>query len=88
MPPRGGGVHPTAYALRMDFSPAGIFAGLVVSAFGTGLAIYGRKQRRLPQLLGGILLLVEPLFVAGWWQILGIGTVLVALVWLALRMGL
>lgn len=35
---------------------------MIVSAVGVGLAIYGRKQNRLPQFVAGLGLIVIPFF--------------------------
>ena len=47
----------------MDFSAGSMFASLVVSAFGIGLFIYGKKQVRPPQVVVGIAMMVFPYFV-------------------------
>ena len=72
----------------MDFSASALFANIVVSAVGCGLLMYGKKQRRPPQFVVGLLMLVYPYFVEGAWAIWGIAALLVGAVWLAIRQGL
>lgn len=72
----------------MDFSAEALFASLVVSVAGMALFRYGRKEERLPQALGGIVLMIGPYFSGGalgtWLLAAGVG----ALVWGAVRCGL
>ncbi|HTF88179.1 MAG TPA: hypothetical protein VK843_07190 [Planctomycetota bacterium] len=48
----------------MDFSANWIMSSMLVSTIGGGFFIYGKKQSRLPQLLCGIALIVESMFVS------------------------
>jgi len=73
--------------MEFDISPAALLVSLVVSTIGMSLFIYGKKQFRVPQLVTGILLMVYPLFVTGASVMLGIGTMLLGGMWLALRSG-
>jgi len=72
----------------MDLTPASLFANLLVSAVGAGIFLYGKKQRRVPQLVTGLLLMVYPYFVDGWITMLLIGAALVAGMWVCLRLGI
>lgn len=47
----------------MNLSPVWLVSSLFVSSVGLGLFLYGKKQTRLPQLLAGIALLLESVFV-------------------------
>jgi hypothetical protein len=49
--------------------------------------MYGKKEKRIPQMLGGLALMVYPYFVDGLWLILGIGVLLVGLLVAAVRLG-
>lgn len=71
----------------MDLSVSGIAANLLVSAVGCGIFLYGKKQRRAPQLLAGLLLMTYPYFVDGATAMLTIGACIVGALWLALRAG-
>lgn len=73
--------------MGFDLSPGAIMAGLVVSSIGTGYFIYGKKQRRAPQLIVGIGLMVMPMLVESPWAILGIGAGLIGGLTIALRYG-
>ncbi len=61
----------------MDLSPTDLFLSIFTGALGFALFLYGKKQSRLPQLIGGIALGVYPLFVTGalWLSIIGIAIV-------------
>lgn len=59
----------------------------MTSAIGYALFSYGRKQSRLPQVFGGVLLMVYPYFVSSFTSMLTIGVVICAAVWLMTRMG-
>ena len=59
----------------------------MTSAIGYALFSYGRKQSRLPQVFGGVLLMVYPYFVSSFTSMLTIGVAICAAVWLATRMG-
>lgn len=71
----------------MEFSAPALFASLVVSVAGLALFRYGRKEQRVPQALGGLVLMIGPYFSGGapgtWLLAAGVG----ALVWGATRLG-
>jgi len=64
-----------------------LIAGLVVSAIGFVLFSYGRKMRRPPQVIAGLVLLVYPYFVSNVLLMFGVAAALCALLWLAVRNG-
>ena len=64
-----------------------IISGFVVSTVGMGFFMYGKKQHRAPQMAFGVLAMVFPYFVGGPLLIFGIFAALLALMWLAIRMG-
>jgi hypothetical protein len=72
----------------MDISTWGLFANIFVSSIGLGFFLYGRKQRRWPQLLTGLILMSYPYFVSGAFTMLAIGAGLLAALWIGLRLGL
>jgi hypothetical protein len=72
----------------MDLSSSSIFANIVVSTVGFGFFLYGKKQRRVPQLVTGVVLMVYPYFVSGAALMLAIGAAVVAALWIAVRRGL
>ena len=72
----------------MDLTAGELFAGMVVSALGVGVLMYGRKQRRAPHVVGGVLLLVCPFVGGGAWTVSAAGAAIVAALWLAVRLGM
>jgi hypothetical protein len=64
-----------------------IISGFLVSTVGMGFFMYGKKQGRAPQIAFGVLAMVYPYFVGGPLLIFGIFAALLALMWLAIRMG-
>ena len=70
-----------------SFEPATLFVSIVTSLVGFGLFSYGRKQARLPQVIGGLFLMVYPYFVSTLTSMLVIAFVILAGVWFALRAG-
>ena len=64
-----------------------IISGFVVSTVGMGFFMYGKKQGRAPQIAFGVLAMVYPYFVGGPLLIFGIFAALLALMWIAIRMG-
>ncbi len=71
----------------MDSSPAGLFLSLLIGAVGAGLFIYGKKQARWPQMLGGAILSLYPYFVSNLWVMSGIAAGLLLAVGFAVRLG-
>jgi hypothetical protein len=65
-----------------------LLVSMLVSTVGFGLLVYGKKQSRVPQLSAGILMMIYPYFVPGVWIPIAIAGVLLALMGLAIRMGL
>lgn len=71
----------------MHLTPGRLFASLIVSAIGFVLLNYGRKMARLPQVVAGVLMLVYPYFVPGVLANALVAVGLLALLWLAVRLG-
>jgi hypothetical protein len=71
----------------MDFSGGSLFLSLAIGAVGAGFFIYGKKQSRLPQLIGGIVLSLYPYFVPNLWVMGGIAMGVVAAIFVAVRAG-
>jgi hypothetical protein len=74
-------------ARSMDTSALGLILSLAIGAVGAGLFIYGKKQQRWPQMTGGIVLCIYPYFVPNLWLMGAIAAVIVAAVWITVRMG-
>lgn len=77
----------TYNSFGMDLSAGSLFLNLLVSAVGAGFFIYGKKQSRWPQMVGGIALTVYPYFISNLWLMAGIGVLVVFLIWLATSRG-
>ena len=89
MYPKAGNRKPLTYnSFGMDLSAGSLFLNLLVSAVGAGFFIYGKKQGRLPQMIGGILLSIYPYFIPNLWVMAGIGVALVVAILVAVRAGL
>jgi hypothetical protein len=68
--------------------PAALFVSLMISTVGFALLIYGKRQRRLPQLGVGFVMLIFPYFVPGAIVPAAIAAGLLALMYLGIRMGM
>ena len=71
----------------MNIDAAWLFVSLAIGAVGTGLFLYGKKQARWPQLVGGVVLCIYPYFVSNVWLMLGIALALLAAVGVLVRIG-
>jgi len=71
----------------MDLDVNAFLAGLLVSSVGFVLLSYGRKMRRPPHVLFGLVLLVYPYFISNVLLIFAIAALLCTLLWLAVRAG-
>jgi apolipoprotein N-acyltransferase len=68
--------------------PLTFFVSFMVSLVGLALFIYGKRQKRLPQVMAGLLLMVFPYFVSSLWLLLGVAVGIGALTVIAVRSGL
>ncbi len=64
-----------------------LIASFAVSSVGYVALSYGKRQRRAPQLIAGLLLMVFPYFVDSVPAMLAIAAALVLAMWLATRLG-
>jgi len=71
----------------MSFDTTSLLTSLLVSSVGFVLLTYGRKMSRPPHLIAGLVLLVYSYFVPGPVLMVVIGAVIVAGLWLAVRLG-
>jgi hypothetical protein len=71
----------------MSLDPNYLLVALLVSSIGFVLFVYGKRQRRPPQLGGGLILLVYPYFVhnPAWMVIIAVAVI--AAVWAGIRLG-
>ena len=71
-----------------SFAPAPLFVSLIIGAVGLGLFLYGKRQKRLPQMFAGLVLMAFPYFVPSVLWMVAIAVVIVGLTWMAARVGL
>ena len=71
----------------MNLNPGWLFASLLVSAIGFILLHYGRKMARVPHLVAGLAMMVYPYFVPGVLANVLVAAGVLAVLWLAVRLG-
>ena len=71
----------------MSFDPVWLFLSLIPGGIGFVLFVYGRKQQRWPQLVAGLSLMVYPYFATTITALIGIGALIGAACWWAVRAG-
>ena len=68
-------------------SASWLFTSLLIGGIGMALFVYGKRQSRPPQLVTGLLLMVYPYFVRGAGWMIAVAVFLLAVLWVALRLG-
>jgi len=71
----------------MSLDPTWLFLSLIPGGIGFVLLVYGKKQERWPQLAAGLVLMVYPYFTPTILSLVGVGTVVGGLLWMAIRLG-
>jgi hypothetical protein len=71
----------------MTLDPTWLFLSLIPSGIGFVLFVYGKKQQRYPQLAAGLALMVYPYFATTVASLVGVGALIVAALWYAVRAG-
>jgi hypothetical protein len=71
----------------MSMDPTWLFLSLIPGGIGLVLLVYGKKQQRWPQLATGLAFMVYPYFTPTIMSLVGVGTLLGALLWTAIRLG-
>lgn len=71
----------------MGFDPILLFASLIPSGIGFVLFVYGKKQGRVPQFVGGIVFMVYPYFTSTLLSMTAFGAALGAAVYWAVQAG-
>jgi len=71
----------------MNLNPGWLFASLLVSAIGFILLHYGRKMARVPHVVAGLAMMVYPYFVPGVLANVLVAAGVLAVLWLAVRLG-
>jgi hypothetical protein len=71
----------------MDFDANSLLASLVIGSIGMVAFIYGKRQSRVPHMAAGAILVAYPYFVSNVLLMAGIAVVLLAALWLVVRLG-
>ncbi len=71
----------------MEINLGELFASFLVCSAGLVAFVYGKRQARVPQMLGGLILMIFPYFVSNVLLMLGIAGVVTAAMWVAIRYG-
>ncbi len=71
----------------MDIDPIWFLLSLLIGGIGFVAFMYGKKQKRLPQMAAGVVLLVYPYFVSNVWIMLGIAAAVLVAMFAAIRVG-
>jgi hypothetical protein len=71
----------------MSFDTSSLFTSVVIGLVGLSIFLYGKKQRRAPQLIAGLAMMVYPYLVPGAAWMIAIAVALVATLWLAVKLG-
>lgn len=72
----------------MKFDGASLAVSFLTSSVGFVAFYYGKKMRRMPQMMAGLLLMIFPYFAPNIGWMLGGSFAIVAVLWLALRANL
>lgn len=70
----------------MSFDPASLIASFIIGSVGLVAFMYGKRQRRFPQIAIGLVLMVYPYFVPNLWVMILIALLLIALLWIAVKL--
>jgi hypothetical protein len=71
----------------MDLDPTWLFLSLIPSGLGFVLFVYGKKQGRLPQLVGGLVLMIYPYFMQSVASLVGMGIAVGAILYYVIQAG-
>lgn len=72
----------------MEDETTTLLLSMFVSTVGLAIFMYGRKQRRVPQLAVGLAMMVVPYFLPNAWLVGGAGAALGTLLFTLVRLGL
>ncbi|MBZ5555868.1 MAG: amino acid transport protein [Acidobacteriia bacterium] len=71
----------------MSLDPTWLFLSLIPGGIGFVLFVYGKKQERWPQLVAGLAFMAYPYFTPGLLALAGVGVLIGAALWTAIRLG-
>lgn len=72
----------------MSFDPASLIVSLVLGSIGFVAFVYGKRQSRVPHMVAGALLTIFPVFISNALVAGAVGVGIIALWFLAVRLGL
>ncbi|MBI3491274.1 MAG: amino acid transport protein [Acidobacteria bacterium] len=73
--------------MTLNLDPTWLFLSLIPGGIGFVLFVYGKKQGRWPQMAAGLVFMVYPYFTPGIPALLGVGVLIGAVLWMAVRLG-
>ena len=71
----------------MSLDPGSLFLSILIGVVGMGFVIYGKRQRRAPQLVVGVVLMGYGYFVSSVVWMLVIAAALLLALWSVIRLG-
>ena len=71
----------------MPFDPTWLFVSLIPGGIGFVLFVYGKKQKRWPQLAAGLVFMLYPYFATSLVSLVATGLVIGFILWYAIRLG-
>jgi hypothetical protein len=71
----------------MSIDPVWLLLSLIPGGVGFVLLVYGKKEQRWPFIVAGLACMIYPYFTPGIPSLLGVGTLIGAAVWYAVREG-
>ena len=72
---------------HMEFDATQLMVAMFASLVGMALFVYGKRQRRAPHLIAGIVLVVYPYFVSNVYLLVAIFAALLGGLWVVVRLG-
>jgi len=71
----------------VSLEPGSLFISILTGLVGIALVMYGKKQQRWPQAVAGVLFMIYPYFIDGFWALVGIGAAIGLGLWLLVQAG-
>lgn len=71
----------------MSLDPTWLFISLFPGGIGFVLFVYGKKQERWPQMIAGLAFMAYPYFTPDVLMLIGVGALIGAALWAAIRLG-
>jgi hypothetical protein len=64
-----------------------LLLSLAIGCIGMACFVFGKRQGRLPQMVAGAILMIYPYFVPNLIVMAAVGIAVIALLWVAVRLG-